>query len=123
MSLRNYLSKRMDRFKYAFEGMAEVSREPHMRIHILAACVVVIAGAWFSITPTEWMLVILAIVSVIAGEAFNSALESLANLVSPDYHPLIKRAKDIAAAAVLLLAIGAVIIGVIIFLPRIKMLL
>ena len=120
MSLSNYLKNRIRSFKYAFNGLAElIVNEPNMRIHLLAACAVLFAGVWFSITPAEWAMVSLAIAIVIGGEAMNTAIEHLADLVSPEFHPLIKKSKDVAAAAVFLLALGAAAVGMIIFLPRI----
>ncbi len=90
-----------------------------MRIHLVAACAVLFAGAWFAITPAEWSMVVLSIVLVLGGEAMNTAIEHLADVVSPEFHPLIKKAKDVAAAAVFLFALGAAAVGMIIFLPRI----
>ena len=120
MSLSNYLNSRIRSFKYAFNGLAElVVNEPNMRIHLLAAGVAVFAGVWFAITPAEWALVVLSIAAVISAEAMNTAIEHIADLISPEYHPLVKKAKDVAAAAVFLLATGAAVIGTIIFLPRI----
>ena len=120
MSLSNYLNSRIRSFKYAFNGLAElIANEPNMRIHLLAAGVAIFAGVWFAITPEEWALVVLSIAAVISAEAMNTAIEHIADLISPEYHPLVKKAKDVAAAAVFLLATGAAVIGTIIFLPRI----
>ncbi len=116
----NYLKNRILSFKYAINGLRTlVDGEPNARIHTIVAIVVLFAGVWFSITPAEWALVALSIVMVLAGEAINSAIENLCDLVSPDFHPLVKKAKDLAAAAVFLLALGAASVGMIIFLPRI----
>jgi len=118
--MSNYLNNRIRSFKYAFNGIAELfAHEPNMRIHLLAACAVVFAGVWFSISPTEWAMIAIAIAMVIGGEAMNTAIEHLADVVSPEFHPLVKKAKDVAAAAVFLLALGAAAVGMIIFLPRI----
>lgn len=116
----NYLKNRILSFKYAINGLRTlVVGEPNARIHTIVALLVLFAGVWFAITPAEWALVALSIVVVLAGEALNSAIENLCDLVSPDFHPLVKKAKDLAAAAVFLLAIGAASVGMIIFLPRI----
>ena len=88
-------------------------------MHLLVTVVVVLAGFFFRISLTEWCLVLLAIGLVLAAEAFNTALEYLTNLVSPDYHPLAGKAKDIAAGAVLILTLISVLVGVLVFFPRI----
>lgn len=87
------------------------------RIHALATIVVVIAGALIRISPTEWALIALAILCVWVAEALNTAIEFVVDLVSPDHHPLAGRAKDVAAGAVLVAAIGATIVGGIVFGP------
>lgn len=116
----SYLKNRIRSFKYAFNGLAElVVNEPNMRIHLVAMCAALFACVWFAITPAEWSMVVLSIVIVLGGEAMNTAIEHLADVVSPEYHPLVKKAKDVAAAAVFLFALGAAVVGMIIFLPRI----
>ena len=113
------LKKRIDSFRYAFEGIFDLFRsEVNAYIHLAAAFAAIAAGFYFSISTTEWCLIIFAIVLVISAEAFNTAIELLTNLVSPDYHILAKRTKDLAAAAVLVLAIGAAVVGLLIFLPK-----
>ena len=112
--------KRINSFKFAFQGVFELFRsQPNARIHLFAAVLVILAGFYFQINSTEWCLIVLAIFLVLAAEAFNTALEYLTDLVSPDYHPLAGKTKDVAAAGVLLTAIGAAIIGLLIFLPKI----
>lgn len=71
------------------------------------------------ISITEWCFVTLCITLVIMAEAFNTAIENLTDLVSPDFHPLAGKTKDLAAGAVLIFSIGAVIVGLLIFLPKI----
>ena len=114
------IKKRIDSFRFAFAGVADLFRsEINAWIHAAAAVGVIAAGFYFSLSVYEWCLVILAIVMVFSAEAFNTALEHLTDLVSPEYHELARRAKDVAAAAVLILAIGAVVIGLLIFGPKI----
>ncbi|MEM9820933.1 MAG: diacylglycerol kinase family protein [Bacteroidota bacterium] len=114
------LRKRIDSFKYAFAGIADLYKtQPNVWIHSTVAILVLVAGIYFSISMIEWCLIVLAIAMVISAEAFNTALEHLTDLVSPDHHPLAGKTKDVAAAAVLIAAIGAAILGTIIFLPRI----
>lgn len=112
--------KRIRSFYYAFKGLAEVVRsQANMRIHLLAAAAALFAAWFFNISPGEWMILILVIGMVLSAEVMNTAIEYLTDLISPAQHPLAGKAKDAAAAAVLLCALTAVIVGSIIFLPRI----
>lgn len=114
------LNERLRSFTFAWKGILTMFRaEPNAKIHLLAAILAIAAGFWFDIEKTEWCAVVLAIFGVFAAEAFNTAIEELTNLVSPDPHPLAGKAKDLAAAGVLCTAIGAAIVGFIVFLPRI----
>jgi len=114
------LKKRLESFKYAFAGICDLFKtEPNAIIHLVAAILVIALGFFFSISKTEWCLIIFAIAIVFSAEAFNTAIEHLTNKVSPDYNELAGKTKDAAAAAVLLAAIGAAIVGFIIFLPKI----
>ena len=113
------LKKRIDSFKYAFQGIATLFRtQPNAIIHLITAISVLIAGWYFQLSTAEWCLIALSIASVLAAEAFNTALEFLTDLVSPDYHELAGKTKDVAAAGVLFTAMGAAIVGLIIFLPK-----
>ena len=96
-----------------------VSSQPNAWIHTVATILVVIAGLYFGFTNIEWVLLVGTIVLVWAAESLNSALEFLADLVSSEYHPLIRKAKDAAAGGVLITAIGSVIIGILIIGPYI----
>ena len=78
---------------------------------------VIIAGIVLGITRTEWIMVVMCIGTVIAAELFNTAIEKLVDLVSPERHPVAGQVKDIAAGAVLICAVAAAIIGLIIFIP------
>ena len=112
------LSRLRKSFRYALRGVRELFlHTPNARIHLLATLAVIIAGVLFGVTPTQWMLLIVCIVLVLSLEAINSALEQLADRVSTDYSPLIRNAKDLAAGAVLIAAIGAAIIGLWLFIP------
>jgi diacylglycerol kinase len=107
-------------FKYAFNGLLDlVKTQPNARIHLFITTVVLATGVYFKLSAVEWSIIVLTIALVFAAEAFNTALEYLTNLVSPDYHPLAGKTKDVAAAGVLICAIAAVLIGIIIFLPKI----
>ncbi len=118
-----HLRRRIDSFRYAFQGLADLFRsQPNARIHLVATVVVALAGVWLHISRLEWLALVICIALVIALEAMNTALEYLTDLVSPEFHPLAGKAKDAAAAAVLIGAFGAVIVGLIIFMPRIMVL-
>ena len=93
-------------------------RQPNARIHLFAAIVVVVLGVRLGVTAGEWVALILSIVLVLAAEALNTALEHVVDIVSPDWHEAARDAKDVAASAVLICAIGAVCVGAIVFLPR-----
>jgi len=88
------------------------------QIHFVATLVVVAAGFIFGVGIGEWIALVLAITLVLALEALNTALEAVVDLASPQLHPLAKRAKDVAAGAVLIGAIGAAVVGCLIFIPR-----
>lgn len=112
--------KRIASFRYAFQGLKDLFiSQPNARIHLMASIAVILAGIFFQISATEWMVVSLCIILVLSLEATNTAIEYLTDLVSPGQHPLAGKTKDVAAAAVLLAAIGSVVIAGIIFLPKI----
>ncbi len=110
-------------FRYALQGILDLFHfENNARIHLFAAIGVVVAGFYFQLSRTEWALVVTQIALVWAAEAFNTALEKLADVVSPEYHPLIKSVKDLAAGGVLIVAISAAIVGFLVFLPKVLLL-
>jgi len=107
-------------FAVAFQGIWTLIRnERNFRFHLLASVTVIIAGFFFKIEKTEWLIIFLSIGLVLSVEALNTSIEYICDLVSPDYNPMVKKIKDVSAAAVLLVAIIAVIIGCIIFIPYI----
>lgn len=103
---------------YAFAGARAVCSERNFRFHLFAMVVVIIAGFLTGISANEWTILLLAIAAVLSLEMTNSAIERVVDLVTDEFHPLAKRAKDLAAGAVLIAAIFSVIIGLIIFLPK-----
>ncbi|SOC20869.1 undecaprenol kinase [Ureibacillus xyleni] len=105
-------------FRYAFYGMYTALSEQNMRIHIISAVIAIAAGFFTGLSNSEWLVLILLIAIVISTEMVNTAIETVVNLVSPDFHPLAKKAKDVAAGAVLVFAIASVIIGLLIFIPK-----
>lgn len=108
-------------FQFAFKGIADLfsGSHPNAIVHLLAVLLVCLAAFFLKISTNEWLVIIICFIVVISLEAMNSAIEYVVDLVSPDYHPLAKKAKDMAAGAVLLAAIGSAIIASIIFLPKI----
>jgi diacylglycerol kinase len=116
----SYLTGRLRSFGHAFRGLKVLVQTQHnARIHVVATILVVAAGALLRISPAEWALIALAIVCVWATEALNTSIEILVDLVSPDLHPLAAKAKDLAAGAVLIAAIGSVSVGALVFGPHI----
>ncbi len=106
-------------FGYAFAGIYSMLRhQRNAQIHALITTLVVIFGILLQIHAGEWIMLVLCVALVLALEAMNTALEAVVDLASPQYHPLAKQAKDIAAGAVLITAIGAAIVGCIVFLPK-----
>lgn len=106
-------------FKYAGQGVYEAYLgEQNLKIHTVIAVLVVICGFIFKISYVEWLVCLVLIGLVIMAEFFNTALEYVVDLASPEIHPLAKMAKDTASAGVLMMAIISAIIGLIIFLPK-----
>ncbi len=113
-------SERLLSFKFAFAGLRTLFREEHnARIHVLAAVIAIALGFAMKISSNEWILLIGAISLVFICELINTSLEALADFVSPEKHPQIKKVKDLAAASVLISALSALIVGIILFLPKI----
>lgn len=114
------LKKRLASFRYAFQGLRRLfASEANAWIHLFAAVCVIIAGFLLSLAVWEWIVIVLVIGAVFVAEAFNSSLEALCDKVCVDYNDSIKNSKDLAAAAVLLTAITAIVVGLIIFVPKI----
>lgn len=107
-------------FSYAFSGLhLAIRKEPNFRIHLLIAALALILAYFLKFSPFEWVVVILVSTIVIVVELINTVLESLVNMVSPGIQKEAKIAKDVAAGAVLFSAISSIIIGVILYLPKI----
>jgi diacylglycerol kinase len=111
---------RVRSFRHAISGICRMICCQHNAwIHAAVTLVVIGAGLFFDLSPREWCWIILALVTVWTAEALNTAFEFLADAASPEFHPLVRDAKDVAAGAVLITAVGASIIGVIIFWPHV----
>jgi diacylglycerol kinase (ATP) len=119
---------RLRSFKYAAMGIWLVLKSQHNAwLHAVATMTAVALGGVLHVAAKplslgEWADLVLAIVLVWVAETFNTGLEVLANAVSPERHPIIKIAKDVAAAAVLMAAVGATVVGAILFIPRVVIL-
>ncbi|MCA9029402.1 MAG: diacylglycerol kinase family protein [Planctomycetaceae bacterium] len=94
--------------------------ERNFRIQSVIAIVVLLAGWRFEVSHWEWAVLVVAIGMVLTAELFNTAIEAVVDLASPEIHPLAKRAKDVAAGATLIAAITAAVLGLIVFLPHLS---
>jgi diacylglycerol kinase (ATP) len=108
---------RVRSFAYAFAGLRHLIKEPNAQIHAAATLAVIALGGIVRISNTDWRWLVVAIAGVWIAEALNTALERLADAVSMEPDPAIGAAKDLAAAAVLLAAIAATLIGALVFWP------
>ncbi len=116
MNPKQEYKKIVNSFKYAIEGIiSSFKTERNMKIHISAMIIVIICGILLKLDKIEWCIIIIAIVTVISAELFNTAIETVVDMISPEKNEKAKLAKDIAAGGVLVIAIGSAIIGLIIF--------
>ncbi len=123
-SLLPLLAQERASFTHAFGGLQHAWRtQRHLRFHAVLGALAAGNGVLFRISPGEWAVLVLTIALVFALEMVNTVVEVVVDMVSPDYHPQAKVAKDVAAGAVLALAIGAAGVGVALFLPRLILLL
>ncbi|MCE9521492.1 MAG: diacylglycerol kinase family protein [Alphaproteobacteria bacterium] len=119
MTKRFLIVDRVKSLGFAFTGIATMIRTQHNAwIHLASTLTVVSAGIWFGVSREEWAWLVLAIVAVWTAEALNTAFELMCDVASPEFHPLVKQAKDVAAGAVLIAAFGATIVGLLVFAPR-----
>jgi diacylglycerol kinase len=110
-------------FSFAFRGLKLILKTQHnFGIQILITFIVFLMGLYFDISQTEWMFLVLSSGLVLIAEAFNTAFEFDIDLTSPTFHPYARDTKDVAAGAVLISAIMALVIGLIIFIPKIAIL-
>jgi undecaprenol kinase len=107
-------------FGFAFSGIGDAFKnEPNFRIHTTAAVIVLVAAALLGFNPLEWLVLLLTIYLVIAFELLNTVLEKIVDLASPKVSETARMAKDISAAAVLTSAILSIVVGIVLFLPKI----
>jgi len=118
VSKRFSLAARLASFRHAIRGLGFLLRDQHnARIHLAASLGVVALGLVLGVSRADWGLLVLAMALVWLAEGLNSALEHLADALHPDQHPLVGKAKDVAAGAVLVVALAAAIVGLLVFLP------
>jgi len=119
----NFIKGRLKAFVYAFKGLKIlISSEDSFKAQFFIGLFAILLGFIFKISETEWMIQLLTIGLVLVAEALNTGIEKIADFIHPDYHKKIEVLKDIAAGAALIAAIIAVIIGCIIYIPRITVL-
>lgn len=111
---------RIRSFAFAARGIITMLRSQHNAwVHAAATVLVCVAGLLLGLTRFEWCWIVLAIVAVWTAEALNTAFEFLADVASPEFHPLVKKAKDVAAGSVLIAAAGSVVIGTLVLGPHV----
>lgn len=106
-------------FRHAIDGLRHVVlTERNARIHLVAALMVVLCGAWLRLGTLEWALVIVAIALVFAAEMLNTVVERVVDLITSEHHPIAGHAKDVAAGATLVTVIAALLLGLVVLGPR-----
>jgi len=117
------MKKLLRSFGYAFKGLAYATKtQRNFRVHLVATVIAVAMGYALHISVNDWQWIILSITLVLVAELFNTAIEALTDLVSPEYNELAGHVKDVSAGAVTLAAVFALIMGLIIFLPKLQLL-
>ncbi len=112
----SFLKNRIFAFKAAFSGLFEaIKNETHLKIHLIASLIVVLAGFYFQVLINEWLWIILCCALVITAELINSSIETICNIIDKNYNPKIKYIKDVSAASVLVLSVFSVIVAILIF--------
>jgi diacylglycerol kinase (ATP) len=115
------VAARLRSFAHAGRGIVTMLASQHNAwVHAAATLIVVAGGVGFGVSRIEWLVLVLAVVAVWTAESLNTALEYLCDVASPEFHPLVEKAKDVAAGAVLVCALGAVICGAIVFWPYLR---
>jgi diacylglycerol kinase (ATP) len=118
MSFKTFITSRYHSFRYAFHGWGYVLRtQRNAWIHSLVATLVILMGLWLRISAQDWAVLVLTIAMVFTAEFINTAIEAVVDLSSPTHHPLAKVGKDVGAAAVLIAALAAILVGLLILGP------
>lgn len=118
MTIKEFFSSRIAAFGHAFRGWGYVLKTQHNAwVHSVVASIVIVLGLWLGLPPRDWAVLVLAIAMVFTAEFINTSIEAVVDLASPVHHPLAKVGKDVGAAAVLVAALSAVLIGLLILGP------
>jgi len=118
MTIKEFITSRVTAFGHAFRGWAYVLQTQHNAwIHSLVATLVIAVGLWLGLPARDWAVLVLAIAMVFTAEFINTSIEAVVDLASPVHHPLAKVGKDVGAAAVLVAALAAALIGLLILGP------
>lgn len=116
----SFLINRLKSVGYAFKGaFLLITTEASLKIQFVIGCIMTIAGFYFGLSATEWIIQILVIAIIMSLEGVNTAIEEIADFIHPEHHPKIGLIKDLAAGAVFIFAIAASIVGCIIYIPKI----
>ena len=117
------MKRLMRRFGFAFKGLRyATATQPNFRIHLVLAFIAIALGLLLQLSPAEWQWIMLAIALVLVIELLNTGIETLTDLVSPGYNEKAGRVKDVCAGAVVIAALFALITGIVIFLPKLILL-
>lgn len=112
---------RLRSFRFAFRGIRLVLRTQHNAwVHLAATLAILIAGLLLRLSRADWCFITLAVTCVWTAETLNTAFEFLCDVASPEFHPLVEKSKDVASGAVLLAAIGAALVGLLVFAPHLS---
>jgi diacylglycerol kinase (ATP) len=115
------LKRTLRSFAFAFAGLATMARtQPNFVVHLAAMCLALGLGAVLGLSALEFAVLVVMIAVVLAAECVNTALEALCDVASPGYNPLVKRAKDVSAGAVLIAALASVVVAVLLFVPHLR---
>ena len=118
MMLRTFITTRYHSFRYALHGWGYVLKtQQNAWIHSVIATLVILVGLWLRLPARDWAILVLTIAMVFTAEFINTAIEAVVDLASPAHHPLAKVGKDVGAAAVLVAALAAVLVGLLILGP------
>jgi len=118
MTIKDFFVSRFTAFGHAFRGWGHVLKTQHNAwIHSVVATVVIVLGIWLGLPPRDWAVLVLTIAMVFTAEFINTSIEAVVDLASPVHHPLAKVGKDVGAAAVLVAALSAILIGLLILGP------
>ncbi len=116
--MKSFFVSRLRSFRYAFGGLFHVLRtQRNAWIHTIISLCVLILGLWIGLPLRDWAVIVLTIALVFTAELINTSIEAIVDLASPDKHPLAKIGKDVGAAAVLISALAAILVGLLILGP------